>query len=265
MMRNIIFSILTLGLIILVSSCEKEKALYNGPDLAHFKETDGAFYIQDQDNQKFEILVGSTTVSSKERVVTLGVVEDGTTAVEGGVYTADLKVTIPAGEVFGKLIINGNYAEASPDGDLLKLEIVSVSDGEIADFKNTYDLLLYQFCPFNIDAFVGDAAHQDIWWFEDENYYAATLEKVDDTSVKVKNMFSNGNDIVIKFDDSDPANFVVTIDEQVGWYSSYYELDFYVKGNGTFSACAKTINYTVEHYNPNLGSYGAKSGIIIMQ
>ena len=264
-MKKIIFSILTLGLILSMSSCEEESSLYDGPDLAHFGEIEGTFYIQDQENQKFEILVGSTTVSSKDRTVNLGVVEEGTTAVEGEVYDADLTVTIPAGEVFGKLVVTGYYAGSSPDGDLLKLEIVSVSDGDIADFKNTYDLLLYQFCPFDIDAFVGDAGHQDVWWFGDDAYYAATLEKVDETSVKVKSMFQTGNDIIIKFDDSDPANFVVTIDEQVGWFSSYYDLNFYVKGGGSFSACAKSINYAVEHYNPNLGSYGTKAGAIVMQ
>jgi hypothetical protein len=241
-------------------NCKEEKSLYDGPMLVHFNDSEGSFYVQDK-AMTYEIYVGLPFIANKDITVGVAIDAQGTSAVEGVSFSiANKSVTIPAGQSYAKIEINGIYAGTSPTGDTLKLDISSVSDGEIADFKNSYVLMIYQYCPFNIDDLVGtydftSNAFEDTWTVD--------VQKVDDHTLRAMDLYETGYNIDIVLDDSDPSNFTATVAKQPAWTHSSYGVAS-VKGAGTFSACSQTITVNLAH-TVSAGSFGSYDEIFVKQ
>ena len=87
-------------------------------------------------------------------------------------------------------------------------------------------------------------------FFEDEwSVEVYKLSVGNKTLYKAKELYDVGIDVTLVVEGNE-----VTVDDQVGWYSNSYESDVHVVGSGTMDG--KVISLILEHYIPDLGSYG---------
>lgn len=77
------------------------------------------------------------------------------------------------------------------------------------------------------------------------------------TLYKLKELYDVGTDVTVFVEDN-----IITIEDQIGWYSNSYESDVHIVGQGTMSG--KVMTMTIEHYIPDLGSYGEYSEILTL-
>ncbi|HPF52322.1 MAG TPA: hypothetical protein PK335_12140 [Draconibacterium sp.] len=77
------------------------------------------------------------------------------------------------------------------------------------------------------------------------------------TLYKAKELYDVGIDVTITVEGN-----VVTVEDQLAWYSGYYESDVRIVGTGTMDG--KVISLTLEHYIPDLGSFGEYSEILTL-
>ena len=93
---------------------------------------------------------------------------------------------------------------------------------------------------------------EDIW--DVEVYKLVVGSK---TLYKLKELYDVGIDVTVIAEDN-----IITIEEQVGWYSNTYESDVHVLGSGTMSG--KVLTMTIEHLIPDLGSYGEYNEVLTL-
>ncbi|WP_167605285.1 hypothetical protein [Maribellus sediminis] len=93
---------------------------------------------------------------------------------------------------------------------------------------------------------------EDIW--DVEVYKLVVGSK---TLYKLKELYDVGIDVTVIVE-----NNIITIEEQVGWYSNTYESDVHVLGSGTMSG--KVLTMTIEHLIPDLGSYGEYNEVLTL-
>lgn len=77
------------------------------------------------------------------------------------------------------------------------------------------------------------------------------------TLYKAKELYDVGVDVTIAVEGN-----VATVEDQMGWYSSYYESEVRVLGYGTLDG--KVFSLMIEHYIPDLGSFGEYSEILTL-
>jgi len=185
-MKNIFKYLLIVSLGVFVfSSCEDEdKGIYDGPELVSFSDgTSGNYSVQETGDTGWEIQVGFTTTSNQARVVNYTISGD---AADGEQFTlASNSITVPAGSVVGVLTVNGIYGGFTGQVDTL---IVTLTGDNVAEFDNTYTLIMQRYCSYTVDDLVGSWSGIDI----DNNFGVPTavsceIEKVDDNHFVVKN------------------------------------------------------------------------------
>ncbi len=111
-------------------------------------------------------------------------------------------------------------------------------------------------CALDVNQFVGSATIVDKFWYE--GTYTATVEKVDDTHIKIKNYAGFAGDVVVTIN---PKTHAVVVDKQVydtnlaAWGLAKYTNPA-VKGAGELDACNKKITLNLE-YTVDQGSFGS--------
>ncbi len=239
--RNIKYSVVILLAAIFVQACETEPALYDGPDLVHFSETSSQMVIKERDENVATISVGSTTLSSSDRTYSIKVLEDESTATEGGDFElSSSTVTIPAGKVITSFDVIGLYEGASSEGTSLKLSLADASSGQLAAFNNTYTIDLFKFCSFDRDAYIGTYhAYEHSYWGEFE--YDVHTQAGALNSVRANGLWEvTGSDVEIVFD---AYNSKCSIPEQFlfsdpGGYGQVYIRSF---EDGDINSCNGSI------------------------
>jgi hypothetical protein len=154
-MKNYILKITALVLFTgTMVSCDEDKIVYdvdNGQSLVGFVEANAdvlAMPPADGENI-YEIEVGATDRVNYDRVVTLSINEESTTALPSE-YTIDAPETwvIPAGQFTTKIKIKTNYDAIGSNERQLVFDLVSVQDQDLVDpFKTRLALTLYKYCP----------------------------------------------------------------------------------------------------------------------
>jgi hypothetical protein len=147
-MKNIIFICLTL---LVITSCNKKDDFdvynYNGPSTTYFVDGSASTYFVSQTSGPFQIRIGSTDISESDRTYTIEI-DATSTASEGVDYSlTSNSVTIPGGEYFGTVSIQGIFDGTTPTGSTLILKLT----GEDAMVSNQYTLTLVQACPLEAD------------------------------------------------------------------------------------------------------------------
>jgi len=223
-------------------ACEDtEEAIYTGESLSYFTNgTSGNYYVQDIDDNFFEIIVGITDASTSDRTVSVSV--DPASTVPADQYTLD-DLFIPSGSNIGSIKVYGDY-DSVVSGTSLILNLDSVQGSNVATFDNVYTLDFYQFCPFVRDEFLGT-------WDADEEGYTVYPVNVTAGTLPNEIIISNvwdsdpNSTTSVYLDDSDPSNFVLDFPD----YTENYLYDHATYGPayidnayGTFDACTKTID-----------------------
>lgn len=137
---------------IAVIGCKKEDAVQAPPEIAHFTNLSGGSYSITGPGVTYKIPVGFTTVSDKDRTVTVSV-SSPTGAVQGTHYTLPATtVTIPAGKAVDSLTVSGNYAQyLSGRKDTLVFTIVDAKGAATNEYNSVYKLFMRGPC-FEADA-----------------------------------------------------------------------------------------------------------------
>lgn len=135
-------------------SCDTEddRLIYNGDDIAYFDTASGTFLVTD-DNPSFQIRVLTTTLSNTDKTYNVVVFEDTSAAAPepagNEAVLASTTVTIPAGQYFGNITVNGNFDAAVEAGTRLSLRLEDAS-AKAAGFKNTYSLDVFKLCESDL-------------------------------------------------------------------------------------------------------------------
>lgn len=131
---------------------DDDRLIYNGDDIAYFDTATGTFLVT-ADNPSFMIKVLTTTLSTSDKSYNVVVYVDDAEGVPtpAGVEAvlASTTVTIPAGEYFGMITVNGNFEAALESGSRLSLRLEDGS-GKVAGFKNTYALDVFKLCESDL-------------------------------------------------------------------------------------------------------------------
>jgi len=249
-MKKITIKLLSIfAVALLLNGCgEADPILYSGPTFVSF--TDGVLgdYFVQEDNTPFPITVGIPAPEGSAVSVNLNVVYASGTA--GTHYDVPASVSIPVGAVTATFDVTGYFENMSGRKDTLVIEMVSA---DTASFNTVYTLYLQQFCPFDINDFVGSWTAYEKSDYEDDPYapYTVNLALVDGkpNTLVTEDMWP-GFPIEMVFNDDDPANFYWNIPDQ--WladdFSGYGEFRATDLGNGAFSACDQTATIRYKLY-----------------
>lgn len=158
---------------------DDDRLIYNGDDIAYFDTVSGTFLVTD-DNPSFMIKVLTTTLSESDKTYNVVVFEDDSegapTPADTDAVLASTTVTIPAGEYFGMITVNGNFDAALETGSRLSLRLEDAS-GKVAGFKNIYKLDVFKLCQSDL---AGTYNVTTTYGFHDflPNYSTNTIEGV---------------------------------------------------------------------------------------
>ena len=123
-MKNIIFICLTL---LVITSCNEKDDFdvykYNGPSTTYFVDGSASTYFVSQTSGPFQIRIGSTNLSESDRAYSLQI--DPTSHASEGVdfSLTSNSVTIPSGEYFGTVSVQGIFDGTTPAGSTLILKL----------------------------------------------------------------------------------------------------------------------------------------------
>ncbi len=181
---------------LLLTGCENDPIIYNGPDFVSFSEKTISKVVRSEADGMVTIEVGCANKSNEARTFTVSVDAANTTAVEGTDFDFVSKsVTIPAGEYVGKIQIKGNYDNLTPEGVTLTLKLDA--DASMIQEGTTHSVRvnLSRFFEFNMDWLVGawlaqdvrNGAVLDMTGYGD--FYDVEIEKVDENTIVIKGFF----------------------------------------------------------------------------
>lgn len=159
-MKKLIFAFLMLAVF---SSCEDEDHdvdvnNFNGSEnVTYFTDGSASTYFVTQNSEPVSIQIGATNISSSARTYSVQA-DPASTSQEGVDFSfVSNTVTIPAGEYFGNILIQGIFEGTTPAGSNLVLNITG--DNVMVDTK--YTLNIVQSCPLEAP-FTGDYLIQEL-------------------------------------------------------------------------------------------------------
>lgn len=165
-----------------------------------------------------EIPISATEAVNYDRNIGVEVIWSESSAIEGLHYVVESNtLTIPKGKLTTAFRIRG-LVENIAIGEELTISLNLVLDEDnISDLYDTHcEVNLQRCCKFDINNFVGNAKITSTWTMQYMNSDARLVETVlgnEENSIVVKNMFYEGYDIEIKFDDSNPLEPRVILPE----------------------------------------------------
>ncbi|MDP4283037.1 MAG: hypothetical protein Q8891_01330 [Bacteroidota bacterium] len=210
-------------LAILTGSCDKTKpykVITPSPAVHFVGDATQAYSLDTSTVGPYTIMIGTTDVSSKDRLVTYNVTSQ-TGAVEGSQYTLTPAgtVTIPAGQSLASISVQGNYSfYTSGRKDTLTFSL-SEPSVKVASFLDTVQLVLRGPCfdgDVTLSDMSGDYAHTTD---PDDAPYTVTISNLTSTSATtgtgtINNLWDVGGNVTINFDWTDPANVQVSVPRQ---------------------------------------------------
>ncbi|WP_294825210.1 DUF1735 domain-containing protein [uncultured Flavobacterium sp.] len=142
-----------------MTSCEEDKVFFdtnNGQSLAGFNIATGNFGVVDpavsESPAVFEVEVGVTTKSNRDRSVQVVVNAENTSA-DPALYSIDqTSLVIPAGEFVARVKITADFNLIPESGTkVLTLDLVSVDGMDLLDSqRSSFTLEIFRVCPRDI-------------------------------------------------------------------------------------------------------------------
>ena len=204
----------------LLSACRADYTVNVNPDIVMFSQENYTLGVMDSE-EWLEIPISATKVVDYDRNIGVEVLWSESSAIEGLHYVVESNtLTIPKGELITALRIRG-IAENIAVGEELTICFNLVLDQEnVSEIYGTRsEVKLQRCCKFDINNFVGYAKITSTWTMQYMNSDARLVRTElgkKENSIVVKDMFYEGYDIELSFDDSDPlAPRVIVPDAQV--------------------------------------------------
>ena len=212
--------IVTICIAFLLSACRADYTVNVNPDIVMFSQENYTLGVMDSE-EWLEIPISATKVVDYDRNIGVEVLWSESSAIEGLHYVVESNtLTIPKGELTTALRIRG-IAENIAVGEELTICFNLVLDQEnVSEIYGTRsEVKLQRCCKFDINNFVGYAKITSTWTMQYMNSDARLVRTElgkKENSIVVKDMFYEGYDIELSFDDSDPlAPRVIVPDAQV--------------------------------------------------
>lgn len=189
-MKKYLFKIsAVLVALVAFTACEDENVTYdsvNGKALAAFAKPTGGLPVLEEGISSAEVIVNVSTVSTVDRVISVEIDEDETTAT-AAMYTIDATTfKVPAGSHYGKIKVTGDFSALDSNEYYLVLKLTGVDGAILEDDDaayNTFRLKIFKTCPFDANSigtsFTGSAYMDD---FQPSNYIADFTPVVTTTS-----------------------------------------------------------------------------------
>ena len=239
----------------LIFSCEKTKITIP-PEVATFANQSAGTYFITAPGVTYEVPVGVTTISDKDRTITFSVTSP-TGAVLGTNYTlSGTSVLIPAGQTTGKITVSGDYNLYSTGQKDSLIFTLSTPDVSPSDYNNTFKLLMRGPC-FDGDVTLNDMAGDYTRTFENGTYgpYTTTISNIISTSATtgratLTNLYDAFGPVEIRFDWTDPSNTKVEIPLQITDQEYDVGQPFYVRtkpgSSNKFSVCSQNFSFILD-------------------
>ena len=223
MKKNILLgTIISLGLLAGMTSCEEERALYDGGEYIMFADTLTVLGVENN-TEVFDVEIAATTVSDKDRTVAVEVVDKYSNAIEGVHYTLlSNTVTIKAGEMVGNLRIKGHADNLTVDYDSEVVLHLIANDKYHWDIYggDTTRVVLRKVCPFDINTFTGYAMITSTFLYNYAGGYNRLIKtSVDETdeerrTIIMHDLYYDGYDVKLRFSTNDALNPLIEMDDQ---------------------------------------------------
>jgi len=149
-MKKIFLLLSSIAIVSVFTSCEDKEDIhiYTSGDIAYFSETTSSLFVTASNPSK-TIEVVSTETSGAARTYNVSV-DPSSTAQSGVDYTLSAStITIPAGEYFGTVTVNGIFDGALETGSTLILNLTSGS-GETAVFDIKHTVSIFKLCESDL-------------------------------------------------------------------------------------------------------------------
>ena len=162
-MKKVLF---LLSSIILFGSCNETEPVIYDPNssqgLLYFSRTTADLAIEIDATGSLTVPLNVSNLSNVDRVVTIAIDNDLSTADPSNYTLQSTSITIPAGEYSADVVIDGvdNTVEITPE--LLVINIVDFSDAAASVNFSPLEVSVYQVCPIPAGAFVGDYLIEEI-------------------------------------------------------------------------------------------------------
>ncbi len=278
MKRIIKISFAALLAVAAFTACRQEYTTYNDAEYIMFADSASVnMVLADQD--WFNVPVVATTKTDYDRTFGVEIIDKGSNAIEGYHYTLKSNtITIPAGEMTADVEVHGVYDNITPEDSLgftLKLVLP-----EAVKWNSLYNdetkVTMYKSCPFSIDDFTGYCVVTSLFLNEfpgAENKSYQRLIKTEkhpseENTVIMKDWLFTGYDVSIKFNPENPAEPLVTMDEEqvisdemsvfgIAYGDNRIRVDASPYSVSSFNACQKFVTLWILAYVEDLGDlYG---------
>ena len=267
-MKNSIklFILLVLSLCLLVFACKKKDT--SAPVYSEFinASVTGKYLIADNPNSTFAIPIGLTAACNKAKIIQFSVTSPSG-AKEGQQYNLGISsITIPANTLTDTIQLKGIFSGYNPGRkDTL---IFSITGGDLQGLKDytSYRVILQEYCPSNINDFLGDYTNTTDKNNTTSTPYTTTVDSLMPTgpasaTLYIHNLgagsfgaYSNSDasiqpGIAVNFDWSDSSNLVTAIPSQNLCNDIFGYGPGTISGinSGSYSSCDNsiTLSYTV--------------------
>lgn len=205
-------------------ACKESYITYHDGEYVMFADT-AKVYVVREDIVSFDVPIVSTVACDYDRSFAVEILDSSSDAIEGRDFVLESNnFTIPAGELVGYVTVKGNHerlnsrSEASFDLKLVMpdwLVMPLYGDQTTVHMKKT--------CKFDRKNFTGWAVVTSLFLYQYsitgdyQRLVRTSADPDDENTVIVHDMFADGFDIKIRFDDeTDPVNpAVITLPGQV--------------------------------------------------
>lgn len=210
-----------IALMALLTACNNEEQLYNGPSYVMFADTLNVCPVY-QEGEAYQVAVSATRTASYDRNFGVEVLHAKSNAIEGVHYTLNTNtVTIPAGELATSIEVAGIYENIEESDSLnLRLRLVSLDEEMEWDYYGMEaNVSFRKVCPYDINNFTRYAVVQSSFLNEFKPYgdkaRLIMTERVEgkENSVILHDLFTDGYDVELTLDNKDPLNPVASVRE----------------------------------------------------
>lgn len=279
MKRILTGSVAAFALAAALAGCKENFPTYNGPSYVMFADSLSIHAVQ-QSGEAFVVPVVATRTSDKDRTFGVEVIYKGSNALYNRHYTLESStVVIKAGENVGNVRVRGNYDEFDKADSLgFRLRLISLEDVEWDLYGLETKVVMYKCCPFDINNFTGYCLLNSLFFSSTANRSTTRLitsEVVEgeDNTILLKDYFSDGYDIKVRLDPTDPLlpRFILEGTPVVG-DSRYFFNYIYDDGRvrirnyegleSYFNTCESYAVQYVIVYIENEGTVGAYANVL---
>ena len=203
-------------------SCQEQRTLYSDAEYVMFADSVSVNMVQQEANT-IRIPVASTVACDYDRNFGVEVIDGKSKAIEGLHYRlASNTVTIKAGERVADVELQADYDKLEADDTLnVMLRLVMPDAVKWNLYGTQTDVRMVKSCPFVFEDFTGWCVVTSLHlsYYPGDNTSIQRLiftEKhpVEENTLILHNFLYDGYDITIRFDPSDPAEPLVTMDEE---------------------------------------------------